>query len=277
MAALDALATWASQATLLVLKDAAAPAAVGVDYAKLWAGYAELYDRVLRVRDNCADDVAAAQRAMLNFAGWFADPSYHGDYPAVLRERLGGLLPEFSPELSRLLKGSMDFLALNYYTSDVVRHASGAGPMEIELVERADLPRTTMGWPIVPEGLYHLLHWLSERYSGLPILITENGAAFDDLPQADGHVDDPDRIAYLREHIAAAGRAMHEGVDLRGYFVWSLLDNLEWCHGFSKRFGLIHCDFRTLKRTIKASGRWYAHLIASDRLDGGLPARAAGA
>ena len=211
--------------------------------------------------DNPAD-VDAAERAMLNWGGWFGDPAYHGDYPALMRERLGALLPEFTRTDARLLKGSLDYLALNYYTSDVVRHAPGVGEMEIETLPQPDAPRTEMGWPIVPEGLYRLLHWLAGRYAGLPVYITENGAAFDDRPDADGFVDDRDRIAYLREHIAAAGRALAEGVDLRGHFVWSLLDNLEWAEGFAKRFGLVRCDFLTLKRTIKASGRWYAELIA---------------
>ncbi len=215
------------------------------------------------------EDLAAAERAMLNFGGWFADPPYHGDYPAVLRERLGALLPEFTPEDSRLLKRSMDFVGLNYYSADVVRHAPGVGPMELEYVTQPDKARTTMGWPIVPEGLYRILHWLRRRYPGLPITIAENGAACDDQVDEGGFVDDQDRIAYLRDHIAAAGRAMAEGVDLRGYFVWSLLDNLEWADGFSQRFGLIRCERATQKRTMKASGRWYADLIASGRLEAG--------
>lgn len=206
-------------------------------------------------------DAEAAERAMQGFAGWFGDPPCFGDYPAVMRQRLGSLLPQFSDDERKLLRGSADFLALNYYFSDVVRHAPGRGPMELELVPIAGAPRTDMDWPVTPDGLTSLLHWLRNRYGRLPTYITENGAAFDDRPDADGFVDDADRIAYLRDHISAAEKAAAGGVDLRGYFVWSLLDNLEWAAGFSKRFGLVHCDRRTQKRTIKASGRWYSRRI----------------
>jgi len=219
-----------------------------------------------------AEDRAAAERAIAGFAGWFGDPCVFGEYPAVMRARLGSLLPEFSAEDARLLKGSLDFIALNYYTSDVVRHAPGAGPLEIEVAPVPHVPRTAMDWPVVPDGLYHLLRWLSRRYTGLPIYITENGAAFDDRPDKDGFVDDPDRIAYLRDHLAVIARARSDGVDVRGYFVWSLLDNLEWSEGFSKRFGLVRCDFETLRRTIKASGHWYARVIASSGPRGSVPA-----
>jgi beta-galactosidase len=211
-------------------------------------------------------NAAAAERAMLNFAGWFADPAYFGDYPAVLRERIGGLLPEFTTEEARLLTGSMDYIALNYYTSDVVRHAPGKAPMELEVVSQPEVPCTAMGWPIRPEGLYRLLQWLGGRYAGLPIYVAENGAAFEERADESGFVNDQDRIAYLRDHVAAAGAARAAGVDLRGFFVWSLLDNLEWSEGFAKRFGLVRCDYDTLRRMIKASGRWYARLIATGQL-----------
>lgn len=207
-------------------------------------------------------DAAAAERAMLNFGGWFTDPPWFGDYPAVLRERLGALLPKFSSEDARLLRRSMDYLALNYYTSDVVRQADGVGPMELEILPQPGVATTEMGWPIRADGFHALLHWLNRRYAGLPIYVTENGAACPDQPDTRGYVDDQDRIAYLRDHLDAALRARDEGVDLRGYFVWSLMDNLEWSAGYAKRFGLVHCDRDTLKRTIKASGQWYARFIA---------------
>ena len=208
------------------------------------------------------EDAAAAERSMLNFAGWFGDPVWFGDYPAVMRERLGALLPEFSAEDARLLRKSIDYIALNYYFSDVVRYRAGAGPMDAELIPQTQLPQTSMPWPIMPDGLYHLLLWLHRRYDGLPICITENGACFEDRPDANGFVDDQPRISYLREHFAAARRAVAEGVRLDGYLVWSLIDNLEWSQGFSKRFGLIRCDHATQQRTIKASGKWFADWIA---------------
>src|SRR5207302_4563166 len=108
-----------------------------------------------------------------------------------------------------------------------------------------------------------LLHRLHEEYAGLPLMITENGAAFDDRPDADGRVRDDDRIAYLRDHIAVVHEAIRSGVDVRGYFVWSLLDNFEWSFGYSKRFGIVYVDYPTQRRIIKDSGRWYADFIAA--------------
>jgi beta-glucosidase len=139
--------------------------------------------------------------------------------------------------------------------------------MELEVVPQRHVTHTQMGWPVVPDGLRRLLHWLHERYAGLPIYVTENGAAFDDQPSETGLVNDLPRITYLRDHIAAVGQALAEGVDVRGYFVWSLLDNLEWSYGFTKRFGIVRCDPETQHRTIKASGHWYARFIAEGRLD----------
>lgn len=208
-------------------------------------------------------DIDAAERAVVNFAGWFTDPPYYGDYPALLRERLGDMLPAFTAEDSRLLKGSMDYLALNYYTSEVVRHAEQAWPMQYEVVPQPDVFHTETNWPVRPDGFYELLVWLNRRYPGLPFYITENGAAVSDKPNAEGFVDDQKRIQYLADHFAAAHRAMKAGVDLRGYMVWSLIDNLEWSAGYSKKFGLIRVDRQSLQRTIKASGLWYAKVIAS--------------
>jgi len=212
-------------------------------------------------------DRAAAERAMIGFGGWFGDPAYFGDYPAEMRRRLGSLLPEFTSEDSALLRGSMDFLALNYYTSDVMRHAPGAGLMDAEAVPQLERHHTAMGWPAVPESFRDLLFWLSRRYAGLPIYITENGAGYEESAGPDGFVDDQNRITYLREHLTALHDAISGGVDVRGYLAWSLMDNLEWSCGFAKRFGLIRCDFETLRRTIKASGHWYAGVIDGHAVD----------
>ena len=122
-----------------------------------------------------------------------------------------------------------------------------------------------MGWPVVPEGMTELLVWLTETYPNTPLYITENGAAFDDQPDATGFVDDQNRIQYLREHFAAAADAIARGVDLRGYFVWSLMDNVEWSSGYTKRFGLVRCDPDTQRRMIKASGRWFADFLSGAR------------
>jgi beta-glucosidase len=125
-----------------------------------------------------------------------------------------------------------------------------------------------MGWNIAPEGLEELLLDLHTDFPGQPLMITENGAAFEDVV-VDGEVHDADRVDYLARHFEAAHRAMEKGVDLRGYLVWSLLDNFEWSFGFSKRFGIVRVDYDTQTRTVKDSGRWLATLIASRRLPGG--------
>jgi beta-glucosidase len=123
-----------------------------------------------------------------------------------------------------------------------------------------------MGWPIDPTGLHETLVRITRDYGPIPIYITENGAAFPDRVTADGRVHDPDRVDYLRRHLAAAHRALADGVDLRGYFAWSLLDNFEWAFGYGKRFGLIHVDFATQARTLKDSAHWYRAVIAANGL-----------
>jgi beta-glucosidase len=129
-------------------------------------------------------------------------------------------------------------------------------------------PYTAMGWNIAPEGLEELLLSLKEQFPEQPLMITENGAAFDDVVADDGSVPDPDRVDYLRRHFTAAHRAIEAGVDLRGYFVWSLMDNFEWGYGYAKRFGIVRVDFDTLERTPKGSAQWFRRLAGS----GVLPA-----
>ena len=125
-------------------------------------------------------------------------------------------------------------------------------------------PLTAMGWEIEPQGLHELLVRLDRDY-GVPIVITENGAAFDDAPAGNGVVEDPRRVAYLEGHLDAVARAIADGVDVRGYFAWSLMDNFEWSRGYAKRFGIVHVDYETQRRTVKRSGEWYRDLIARTR------------
>ena len=207
------------------------------------------------------DDRDAAQRALIDMAGWFGDPVWFGDYPNEMRSAYGDLLPQFSDEDQKLVKQSIDFIATNYYFSDLVSAAPDVNPMGYIRTSDPNRPKTAMGWPIVAEGLESLLTWLTQRYGNLPVYLTENGMAKENEIVEDGFVHDPERIDYIRTHFESARRAVEKGVDLRGYFVWSLIDNLEWAHGFAKRFGLIHCDFETQVRTIKDSGLWYADWI----------------
>jgi beta-glucosidase len=123
-----------------------------------------------------------------------------------------------------------------------------------------------MGWEIDPSGLYDVLTWVHRDYGPLPIYVTENGAAFDDTVDEDGTIPDHDRIAFLDSHFRAVLQAIDGGADVRGYFVWSLLDNLEWAYGYGKRFGLIHVDYATQTRTPKASARWFAEVTRRNGL-----------
>lgn len=120
-----------------------------------------------------------------------------------------------------------------------------------------------MGWHVQPSALRDVLVELHTRYPGLPLMVTENGAAYDDVVAPDGAVHDADRTAYLHDHLLAVADARAEGADVRGYFAWSLFDNFEWAHGYAKRFGIVRVDYDTQERTIKDSGHWYASVAAS--------------
>jgi beta-glucosidase len=135
----------------------------------------------------------------------------------------------------------------------------------VEFLEQPG-PYTAMGWNIDPSGMEELLIDIGTRYPNLPLMVTENGAAFYDTVSADGQVHDADRVSYLHGHIDAVGRAIDAGIDVRGYFLWSLLDNFEWAWGFDRRFGIIRVDYDTQQRTVKDSAKWYSELIRTGQL-----------
>jgi beta-glucosidase len=204
----------------------------------------------------------------------FLDPVLRGEYPA---DMLADLAPYGLPALIHdgdlaTISAPIDLLGVNYYRAYVVTEGVATdGPTEWVSAEHveflsSDRPRTDMDWEVQPEGLTELLVSLHQQHPGLPLYITENGAAYQDQLSADGAVHDEDRIAFLAGHLKAAHAAVEQGVDLRGYFCWSLLDNLEWAAGYDKRFGLIHVDFETQKRTLKDSARWYADVIEKNGL-----------
>jgi beta-glucosidase len=150
------------------------------------------------------------------------------------------------------IQAPLDWCGINYYTRRLVRHMDGAWPND-EVSTDGPLPKTQMGWEVYPDGLFDFLMRTKTEYTGdLPLFVTENGMANADI-NADGNVDDPERIAFLNAHFDAVRRAIAAGAPVEGYFVWSLMDNYEWALGYEKRFGLVHVDFDTLKRTPKAS------------------------
>ncbi|WP_166875979.1 GH1 family beta-glucosidase [Salinibacterium sp. ZJ450] len=210
----------------------------------------------------------------------FTGPMLRGEYPDdLLRDTRA--ITDWSfvrPGDLELIHQPIDILGVNYYTARTVRlrteptlrsrveMAMSEWPSaeDVEFLERQN-PRTAMGWDIVPSGLEHMLVSLHQQFPDLPLMITENGAAFDDEVR-NGRVHDERRVDYLVRHFSAAHRAMQQGVDLRGYLVWSLFDNFEWAYGYSRRFGIVHVDYRSQERTVKDSGMWLAKVIETRRI-----------
>ncbi|HYJ80977.1 MAG TPA: family 1 glycosylhydrolase, partial [Longimicrobiaceae bacterium] len=208
------------------------------------------------------EDLAARERADAYMNRQFLDPALLGSYPAELREIFGEAWPGHADAESGSLREPVDFLGINYYKRNVVRDDPAALPVREGSVPQPRQTHTELGWEVYPRGLTDILLWVKERYGDLPLYVTENGAAFYDPPVAAGsQVDDPLRVAYLRDHLRAVREAVRAGVDLRGYFTWSLLDNFEWSAGYAMRFGLVHVDLETQQRTPKRSAQFYAEVI----------------
>jgi beta-glucosidase len=204
---------------------------------------------------NPADDSAQSRTAADLYDGYynrfFMDGVFKGTYPANVMEGLGPHMPDRWQDDFATIQAPLDWVGLNYYTRSNIAATDGPWP-SLKTVE-GPLPKTQMDWEIYPDGLYNFLTRTAREYTGdLPLFVTENGMSNADVIR-NGVVDDPERIAYVNAHIAAVLRAIDDGVPVNGYFLWSLLDNYEWALGYEKRFGLIHMDFDTLKRTPKAS------------------------
>jgi beta-glucosidase len=238
-------------------------------------------------------DVDAARRVDAQMNRVFLDPIFRGAYPLDVLEDVRGLGLESHVREGDLevMSTPIDVLGVNYYNGEAVSHR----PPSEALVDQAStgrptrsplpaadgsfrhsrgLPATAMDWEIQPEGLTRLLVRLHEEYAGpagVALHVTENGAAFEDVADAHGFVDDPERTAYLRSHLGAVLDAVEAGVPVQGYFYWSLLDNFEWAWGYSKRFGIVRMDYETQRRVPKASALAYAKIIATRRLPRGEP------
>ncbi|MBK7538945.1 MAG: beta-glucosidase [Myxococcales bacterium] len=210
-------------------------------------------------------DVAAARRVDAYMNRQYLDPVFLGSYPEEeMTEIFGEAWPTWPQEDLRLISQPIDFVGINYYTRSVRRHDQTAWPLYAAVVRQPGATYTETGWEVYPKAFTEILVWVKERYGNPPMYVMENGAAFYDPPVAqEGRVRDPLRVSYLRDHLRALRDAIGQGVQLRGYMAWSLLDNLEWSLGFSKRFGIVHVDFATQERTPKDSARYYARVIAS--------------
>lgn len=241
-------------------------------------------DGVIGITNNCdwrepltqkPEDREAAERAVEFFYAWFADPVVFGEYPEVMRKRLGARLPEFTEEQKTLMKGSADFLGLNHYSTlyasaEKPEVDAGIGPngnggmsddQEVFLSADPAWERTDMQWNILPWGFRKLLNWIADRYPGYPIYVTENGCACRE-PDAVSALDDDQRCRFLKSYTDAMFEAVRtDGVDVRGYFCWSLMDNFEWAQGYTKRLGLIRCSPDNLERVPKRSFFTYREII----------------
>ncbi len=218
------------------------------------------------------EDIAATRWVDGLHNRWFLDPLFRGSYPEDMLEAWETIMPEVRDGDLEVIATPIDFLGVNNYTSPLVAADVNGGRSQI--VRRADVDRTDMGWEVVPEGLEDLLLRLHRDYAPPAIYVTENGAAYSDVRGHDGSVQDPERQAYLEAYVAGASRAVAKGVPLRGYFAWSLLDNFEWAWGYWKRFGLVYIDYATLERVPKGSFYWYRDFVAKQRQQAGAEAAA---
>jgi beta-glucosidase len=223
-----------------------------------------------------ATDSAADREAAREFDGafnrWYLDPLFRGAYPAdavadhVRRGHLSSGEPDFvQPGDLACISSHADFLGVNYYSRSVIQAGPGGAPIAIAGAPQDQL--TDMGWEVYPQGMYEILLRVAREYAPARIHLTENGAAYPDAPGAPGGLADERRVEYLRSHVAAARRAIADGVPLQGYFAWSLMDNFEWGQGLSKRFGLYHVNYATQRRTPRPSGEWFRDFLSRGAVD----------
>ncbi|KAL6903507.1 hypothetical protein ACP4OV_004320 [Aristida adscensionis] len=223
-------------------------------------------------------DQLAAERALSFNAPWFIDPLVYGDYPPEMRQLLGSQLPSFSVEDRRKLGFKLDFIGLNHYTTLYAKDCMFSDcplvmgketqHMMVDVTGERDGvpigPPTAMpGFYIVPEGIEKLVTYFMKRYNNLPMFISENGYAGDGYTHVDDWLDDKGRIEYLDAYLTKVAKVLRDGADVRGYFIWSLIDNFEWVHGYTLRFGLYFVDYQTLDRKPKSSSQWFKRFLQS--------------
>jgi beta-glucosidase len=217
---------------------------------------------------NTEGDHRAAERWDAFKNRWFLEAVLRGEYPSDLlawyESRLGPLELGTEKDLE-LASEAIDFLGVNYYSRAVVHEDLSEEPLGLAH-PAPTAPTTGMGWEVAPDALYELLVRIKRDYGDIPIFITENGSAYDDPVPSNGVVEDPERLAYLRDHLQAVAHAAESGVNVQGYFAWSLLDNFEWENGYEKRFGIVYVDYETQRRIPKQSGLWYRDFIRQTRV-----------
>ena len=230
-------------------------------------GYAPTFDGHYPATDS-PEDIEATRRAYFDSpdlsrdvmwnVSWWSDPVMFGRYPEDGLKKYRDYLPEITEEDMRLINQPIDFYAQNIYRGKKIKAGENGEPVVVPLADNA--PLTCMGWTITPESLYWGPRFLTERYD-LPFYISENGAAMPDILSEDGKIHDEDRIEFLDAYLSALERAADDGVDVRGYFLWSFVDNFEWSKGYGPRFGIVYTDYNTMKRIPKDSAYWYKNYI----------------
>jgi beta-glucosidase len=214
------------------------------------------------------EDVAAAMRHDGAFNRWFLDPVFRGKYPGDMTAWFAESVPEIRNGDMETISVPIDFLGVNYYTRRIMAHdpagrgTQGRSVLAARQVHWPFTPRADFEeWEMAPEGLYRLLVRVAREYGPGLLYVTENGTSLPDEPGPDGTVRDPVRMHYVARHAAAVHQALVDGANVRGYFLWSFMDNFEWSFGFTKRFGMVYVDYKTQKRTVKDSGRWYSKVV----------------
>lgn len=212
---------------------------------------------------SCEEDVLAAQRVHDETHTLFLDPIFKGVYPQRLFDYIGAHQPKVQADDLKLIHNSIDFLGVNYYNTNLVSFDILGGLHKAKLTpySSAGWGRTEMNWGIAPDGIKKEILYLKENYNNPAMYITENGCAMPDLPDENEFVKDLDRIRFLQAHLQAMHEAMQTGANVKGYFIWSILDNFEWERGYTKRFGLVRVNYKTFKRTPKQSAYWYQNVI----------------
>ena len=222
--------------------------------------------------DDRPETLHAVKRADTFRNRWFLDPLFRGHYPDDLFSDLGVAPPPIHEDDFSIISTPIDFLGVNYYSRMLVR-----GPTDTEIMAESTMPAdsyeaieripgasyTEMGWEVFPDGLANILTRIHHEYAPNALIVTESGAAFDDHWDGNSNIHDQQRIDYLREHIQTVAQVIRQDVLIKGYVVWSFLDNFEWSEGYRKRFGLVYVDYATQRRIVKDSGRWYADFVAS--------------
>jgi beta-glucosidase len=218
----------------------------------------------VRAASTAQEDVDATVRHDGLRNRWFLDPLHGRGYPQDIWQLCGTDAPVVEHGDLATIATATDFLGVNYYFPEVIANAPDVTPMQAKVIVMPDRERTAFGWEVAPEGLATLLKRIVHDYQPAPIYITENGATYEDVLEEDGSINDVERRNYFIRHLAVLRDVIAQGIVVKGYFAWSLMDNFEWAEGYRRRFGLVYVDFETQKRTVKSSGRWYARFLKDE-------------